>query len=581
MPEYENEDLKSEVIRLRDELGKASASLKESELEKNLYRDISESEDLNELLNALGRQLEAISDIDGYMINLADSERRALVCEKVCLSAEYKGIEKTYLKLKYSLNQDKTDPNVLAFKEARKVFVSISSDSNKFSREELGVYKRWKIHGLASIPIIYGMNKPIGTILIYSQTQDVANSAVELVEFCLSYFCRQLSKTMRVNELIKMEHSLKTALEEQKKFLEFVEKVNSLTKVDEVFKTFLHEMLRRFKFDMGSIFIEEQDQLKLKKTSALDDKYIETVRKVEEYFENVSFDISPFDGAIATAYCQKIHLIIPDVMEIRHLPMSKKDKHGLEAFETPRTFLFIPIKKGERMIGVLWLKSLTSIIEVSEDDVAVLKLLCRFLGTSVANANTYETVEVQKDEIGTLNRNLEQKVVELNDLATKDRLTDLYNFGYFQEELQRRIQEYKRCAGEHYLGLVICDIDHFKQFNDTYGHIAGNVALSEVAKRVSNSAREMDIVCRYGGEEFVIILPKCDVKGAQIVAERMRTAIMAEPIVIENESLTVTISAGCAGYIPEETMAQFIHRADAALYQAKELGRNRVEVAEE
>lgn len=573
-------DLQNEVIRLESELKKTCVHLEDIVREKNLYKDISDADGLPDLLEALGRQIGTVRDVDGYMINLIDSEQKNLICEKVCLPDEYKGIEKTFLKLKFSLLFERDDPNVIAFNERKKVVINIHEDNN-LSKFELKGYKRWEIYSLAVIPILYGEQERVGTVLIYSQTRNISESIVNLVDLCLNYFCRQLGKTIRINELVRMEQSLKKALKEQKKFLEFVEGVNSLIKVDEVYQVFMSEMLRRYGFDMASVFMKEGEQLVLQKCLGGDAKYLDTVKAMEEYFSEVSYDINPFDGATATAFCQKTHLLISDVMQILHLPMSKKDKKGLAVFKTPRTFLLTPICQRDRVVGVLSLISLTDIIDVQEDDVAVIKLLCRFLGASIANAQTYETVEVQKDEIGMLNRDLEQKVVELNELATKDRLTGLYNFGYFQEELQRRIEEYKRCAGQQYISLVICDIDHFKEFNDTYGHIAGNIALKEVASRVAKSSRDMDIVCRYGGEEFVIILPKCNVEGARIVAERVRTAIMAEPVEIKGEAITVTISLGCASYEPDEAMTQFIQRADAALYKAKDLGRNRVEVAEE
>ncbi len=576
----DEKDAQSEVIRLEHELKKTCLQLEDIVREKALYKDISDAEGLPDLLDALGRQIGTVKGVDGYMINLIDPEQKTLVCEKVCLPDEYKGIEKTFLKLRFSLIFERDDPNVISFNKKEKVVINIHEDNN-LSKFELKGYKRWKIFSLAVIPIFYQDQEAVGTILVYSQKENISESMVGLVDLCLNYFCRQLGKTMRVNELVRMEQSLKKALKEQKKFLEFIEGVSSLIKVDEVYQVFMSEMLRRYGFEMASVFMKQDDQLVLQKCLASDLKYLDTVKGMEEYFSKVNYDINAFDGATATAFCQKTHILISDVMQVLHLPMSKKDKAGLAVFKTPRTFLLSPISQRDNVVGVLSLISLSEVIDVKEDDVAVIKLLCRFLGASIANAKTYETVEVQKDEIGILNKSLEQKVIELNELATKDRLTELYNFGYFQEELQRRIEEYKRCAGENYLGLVICDIDHFKNFNDTYGHIAGNIALKEVSNRVAKSARDMDIVCRYGGEEFVVILPKCNVEGAQIVAERMRAIIMAEPIEIEGDAITVTISLGCAGYQPEEAMAHFIQRADAALYKAKKSGRNRVEVADE
>ncbi len=577
-------DLQCEVIELRKELEQTKCNLDESqrnicelEKEKNLYRDISMSDGLNNLLDVLGTQIEAIRGIDGFLVNLVDSKQTSLICEKIKLPEEFKGIEKTYLKYKYGF--DKSDANVRAYTSKRPLFVN-DCNIDKYPETKTR-YIRWKIYGLVAVPIIYDQDKAIGTVMVFSQSSDIPASSVKLIEGCLSFFCSQLKNSMRVAELERMEASFKTAQDEQKRFLQFVEKVNSLTVVDEVYEHFTKELLRRYSFDLSGVVMLRGDRLVVKKSTIVDDKFSPMLQEWENYYKDVSFGLDPFEGATATAFCQKTHLMIRDVMDIMDLPMSEKDKKGLQIIKTPRTFVFIPIMQDEEAVGVVWLFSITDTVPVTENDLAVIKLLCRFFGAAIENAETYEIVAAQKDKISDLNQSLEQKVIELNDLATKDRLTGLYNFGFFQEELQRRIKEYQRCAGEQFLGLIICDIDHFKSFNDTYGHIGGNIALKDVSARIARQAREMDVVCRYGGEEFVVILPKCDLEGARIFAERVRTSVEKEPVETDNDAVPVTISIGCASYMPNETMAQFIHRADEALYSAKELGRNRVEVAEE
>jgi diguanylate cyclase (GGDEF)-like protein len=131
------------------------------------------------------------------------------------------------------------------------------------------------------------------------------------------------------------------------------------------------------------------------------------------------------------------------------------------------------------------------------------------------------------------------------------------------------------------MALCIFDVDHFKKFNDTYGHVAGNIALMDVASRIAKQARTMDIVCRYGGEEFVVILPKCNLEGAVLFAERVRESVMASPVKTDAQSVPVTISVGVAEYLPNEEQSAFIERANNALYRAKEGGRNCVRAADE
>ncbi len=569
--------LQKELFAAKEELDESLRTLSQIEKEKNLYRDISRSSGLDNLLDILGSQIEAVRGIDGYLVNLVDTEHTCLICEKICLPEEFKGIEKTYLKYKFGF--DKVEANVKAFEEQKVINVDSSSIS-KYP-ETRNRFERWKMYGTATIPILFDDIGAIGTVQIFSQTQQISESSIKIIRGCLNFFCSQLKNSMRVAELEKMEASFKSAEEEQKRFLEFIERVNRLTKVDEVYDLFTKEMLRRYGFDLSGIVMLRGDRLIVQKCTIIDDEYSDILDEWNEYYKDVSFVLDPFDGATATAFCQKTHLMIRDVKDIMNLPMSDKDRKALHILKTPRTFLFVPIVKDDEIVGILWLLSISETIAITENDLSVLKLLCRFLGAAIDNAHTYEIVEKQSHKISDLNASLEQKVIELNDLATKDRLTGLFNFGYFQEELQRRIMEYQRCPGELFMSLVICDIDHFKNFNDTYGHIGGNIALKDVSSRISKQAREMDVVCRYGGEEFVVILPKCDLEGARLFAERVRTSIEKDPVETDAQSVPVTISIGCSSYNPDETMSEFINRADEALYRAKEMGRNRVEIADE
>jgi two-component system cell cycle response regulator len=128
------------------------------------------------------------------------------------------------------------------------------------------------------------------------------------------------------------------------------------------------------------------------------------------------------------------------------------------------------------------------------------------------------------------------------------------------------------------LTVLILDIDYFKSINDTYGHDAGDDVLREFAIRIRKSIRGIDLACRYGGEEFVVVMPETDLAVATIVAERLRRKIAGERFTIEQgaRSVEVTISVGIAGLGPNDSAASVIKRADQALYRAKREGRNRV-----
>jgi two-component system cell cycle response regulator len=128
------------------------------------------------------------------------------------------------------------------------------------------------------------------------------------------------------------------------------------------------------------------------------------------------------------------------------------------------------------------------------------------------------------------------------------------------------------------LALLMIDIDYFKSINDSWGHDTGDDVLREFAIRIKKSIRGIDLACRYGGEEFVVVMPETDMAVATLVAERLRRAIASEPFSIQQgaRSIDVTISIGIAALGRDETAAMVFKRADQALYRAKRDGRNRV-----
>ncbi|WP_149028907.1 GGDEF domain-containing protein [Serpentinimonas barnesii] len=163
----------------------------------------------------------------------------------------------------------------------------------------------------------------------------------------------------------------------------------------------------------------------------------------------------------------------------------------------------------------------------------------------------------------------------LRESATIDPLTGLYNRRFLQEHTQQLISGVLRRKSQ--IGLLLCDLDYFKQVNDTYGHDAGDLLLKEVSIILRSSVRESDVVIRFGGEEFLVLLLDTEAGRAQQVAEKIRLAVEKMRVNINGETLSKTISVGVAEF-PGDTDGfwQAIKYADVALYQAKEQGRNRV-----
>lgn len=203
-----------------------------------------------------------------------------------------------------------------------------------------------------------------------------------------------------------------------------------------------------------------------------------------------------------------------------------------------------------------------------------------------AGADDYLTKPFDQHELkvrlraGTRIIDLEQQLVtareELRDQATKDFLTRIWNRSSILDILQRELIRASRELRP--VGVVLADLDHFKMINDTFGHFAGDAVLREFTRRMQSSMRQYDAMGRYGGEEFLIVLPGCDEEATAAQSERMRTALSSEPMSINEDRRLITCSFGVTCWRPgmELDPDALIRIADDALYSAKREGRNRV-----
>ncbi len=198
------------------------------------------------------------------------------------------------------------------------------------------------------------------------------------------------------------------------------------------------------------------------------------------------------------------------------------------------------------------------------DDLAKFEVLCAYLALQVKKVHLYETVK---------------------ELSIRDGLTELFVRRHFRERFD---EELKRCIKYQLpLAVLMLDIDHFKRYNDDYGHLAGDATLKQVAGLLRQSLRKVDILARYGGEEFIVVIPETRKEGAFEVAERIRSGIARHNFKIYHNESKVTVSIGVALFPQDiseslkveghaEVAAELIQNADKALYRAKEEGRNRV-----
>jgi len=172
----------------------------------------------------------------------------------------------------------------------------------------------------------------------------------------------------------------------------------------------------------------------------------------------------------------------------------------------------------------------------------------------------------------TLTQERVQMLERLKELAITDDLTKLYNSRHFYAQMDNEIYRFNRY--QRSLSLLLIDVDHFKEFNDTHGHLEGDKVLYNVAKLITSCLRTMDTAYRYGGEEFTVILPETTCDAAMAVSERINEVVKNDLFNEENEK-TLSVSIGVTEYLPGELVTDFVRRADKAMYMAKEGGRNR------
>ncbi len=222
------------------------------------------------------------------------------------------------------------------------------------------------------------------------------------------------------------------------------------------------------------------------------------------------------------------------------------------------TYLCIPILAQGETLGIVHFQSSNEAPKLDPSEQSFKTTFAGQVGLSIANIKLRDALRIQ---------------------SVRDALTGLYNRRYLEETLDREIRRAGRAVQS--LGILILDLDHFKRFNDTYGHDAGDTVLRETASFLLKNVRAEDFVCRFGGEEFVIILPTAGLEGSRARGERLRSKMRELNIMHQGKALgTVTFSVGVAAF-PEHGVSpkELMLAADAALYEAKRGGRDQVAVA--
>jgi diguanylate cyclase (GGDEF)-like protein len=221
-----------------------------------------------------------------------------------------------------------------------------------------------------------------------------------------------------------------------------------------------------------------------------------------------------------------------------------------------RSILCYPLQRRGEKLGVIQLINKTT-GAFSREDQALIEMLIDPLAVAINTVESFENSER---------------------LTITDDLTQLYNYRYLMQYLEADV---KRCLRyKKKVSLLFIDVDGFKQINDTFGHLAGSQALAEMGQVLRRIVRETDVIGRYGGDEFVIVLPETPLNGAMVIAERIRKKVEECEFVAQNLSIRLTVSLGVAN-CPKHTLTAegLIKKADAAMYRAKELSKNSIKVA--
>jgi diguanylate cyclase (GGDEF)-like protein len=269
--------------------------------------------------------------------------------------------------------------------------------------------------------------------------------------------------------------------------------------------------------------------------------------KFMEYVQSLSFDLNEKSGFLYSTLWERGTLHIKDgkIVELKDDP------------------LIIKLQLGEFLIASLWIKDKPEgviIVDnyvtkkpINEADIRIFNMFVEQAAGAIENSRAFEDTLIK---------------------AHTDTLTSLWNHGYFQYKLDEELLKAK--SKNYPISILMIDLDDFKKFNDTYGHIQGDGALRKVSEQLKKTARDIDIICRYGGEEFSVILPFTTKEEAFGVAEVIRKSLAENNIA----GYKFTVSIGLSNY-PQDGLEKdaLIRKADMALYKAKREGKNKVELA--
>lgn len=379
-------------------------------------------------------------------------------------------------------------------------------------------------------------------------------------------------------EFVSLKRELEKVRTELNVFYEITQAMRTTLRLDEIFYIILTGITANqgFGFNRSMLFLLEEESNRIKGAMGIGPFSPHEADTIWKFIETTKMDLYDLIGAyntiknspqkpplfeITASFAVNAHesdggLLFEAIHSgtVVHIAKSEAANHPgdvlMKTFNLEE-FVIVPLSAKEKIIGAIVADNYILKNPITNEDIKLLSMFANQAGMAIENSKIYEE---------TLTR------------SHKDSLTNLWNHGYFQYKLDEEVP--KASGSERILSLTLIDIDDFKKYNDTFGHQVGDVALKQIAELIIKNGRPADIACRYGGEEFVVIMPNTSKQEAVAYAEKLRQAV-ANAVFTPYHKLSISIGIAASPTDSQEKEG-LIRKADLCLYKAKQEGKNKV-----